>query len=288
MAMTWFKLHHELPGDYKLSKFSSQQKWAWIVLLCLASSSKERGTIPTTDEEGIAEHCDFDSLQDFQFFVDKLRQKGMIEPVEGGIKITNWADRQKVKPSDEPEAVKARVDKHRGKDGVESGLVTPCNALQVPCNAQTRSEETRKEEKRLEKKRVDPVEEFRNVYNQWKPKTWIGAREMGGDRSTLVKKWIKAHGRAEALDRLEAALRWINRPNEQFWLDKPGKFSLLTLGYKYRLYEWSEAWYELQQGNTLIGIPSADAQAAISQASNAAYYDDWIKEMDEREGMKSA
>jgi hypothetical protein len=281
--MTWFKLHHELPGDYKLSKFSSQQKWAWIVLLCLASSSKERGTIPTTDQEGIAEHCDFESLQDFQFFLDKLRQKGMIEPVEGGIKITNWADRQRVKPSDEPEAVKARVDKHRGKSSATEELVTPGNALQAP-----RSEETRSEKKRKEEKRVDPVEEIRITYNKWKPRLWVGAREIGEDRLTLVKKWIKTYGRAEALDRLEAALRWINRPNEQFWLDKPGKFSLLTLGYKGRLYEWSEAWYELQHGNTLIGVPSADAQAAISQASNAAYYGDWVQETELREGLKSA
>jgi hypothetical protein len=129
---------------------------------------------------------------------------------------------------------------------------------------------------------------FLEAYNRGKPATWKAARNAGGKREKMIKEWIKTHGRAEALDRLEASMRWINQPNQSFWLGKPGQFGIVNISYQDRLYEWSEAWYELQQGNTLIGVPSADAQAAISQASNAAYYSDWIKEMDSREGMRSA
>ena len=84
--MKWFRLYHDLPNDRKLRKFSSQQKWAWVVLLCLASESKQRGFILGEDEEILAEDCGFDSIQDYQFFLDKLRQQGMIEPIEGGLK----------------------------------------------------------------------------------------------------------------------------------------------------------------------------------------------------------
>ena len=141
MTMSWFKLHHELPGDYKLRKFSPQQKWAWVVLLCVASSSKERGVVPLQDEEGLADYCDFESVQDFQFFVDKLRQKGMIEPVEGGIKISHWEDRQHEKKSDRPQAVRDRVARYRAKKKEEDVTVTRSNAEKrdvTPCNAQTR------------------------------------------------------------------------------------------------------------------------------------------------------
>ena len=281
MAMTWFKLHHELPGDYKLSKFSPQQKWAWIVLLCLASSAKERGVIPTTDEEGIAEHCDFDSLQDFQFFVDKLRQKGMVEPVDGGIKITNWMDRQYEKPSDTPDAVRARVQKHRSQKAEGE---TPCNALETPCNGQTRSDQIRLEKTREDQRRVDPFEEFKQVYNDHKPRTWTGVREINEARRKLFKVWIKTHGRREALDRLKAALLWVNRPNMSFWIQKPGQHGLISLGRSDRLFEWSEAWYEYQSGNAILGASEADASAAITHAENVVHYGAWVQEMEARHG----
>ena len=137
MSITWFRLYHDMPNDRKLRKFSPQQKWAWVVLLCLASDSKERGFVDTGDEEDLADYCGFESTQDFQFFLDKLRQKGMIEPFPGRLKITHWEDRQYEKPSDKPEAIKARVAKHRAKKKAqkEGVTVTPCNALQTLSNA---------------------------------------------------------------------------------------------------------------------------------------------------------
>jgi hypothetical protein len=116
--MKWFRLYHDLPNDRKLKRFSTEQKWAWVVLLCVASESSQRGLIHDEDEEDLADHCGFESKQDFQYFLDKLRQKGMIEHIEGGIKITHWDERQYSKPSDLPEATKQRKRKQREKERV--------------------------------------------------------------------------------------------------------------------------------------------------------------------------
>ena len=113
--MKWFRLYHDLPSNRKLRKFSPEQKWAWIVLLCLASESKKRGFILDEDDDDIAEYCEFNSTQDYLFFLDKLRQKGLIEPVEGGIKIVNWDEDQYIKPSDSKEATRERKRKQRAK-----------------------------------------------------------------------------------------------------------------------------------------------------------------------------
>lgn len=160
MKMTWFRLYHDLPNDRKLRKFTPQQKWAWVVLLCLASESKERGFIDNSDEDDLADYCGFESTQDFQYFLDKLRQKDMIEPTEGRIRITHWEDRQYEKPSDKPEAIKARVAKHRAKKKVKKEKpVTPCNALQTQSNADETPEkhpETHRSDTDTEQKKETP------------------------------------------------------------------------------------------------------------------------------------
>jgi hypothetical protein len=116
--MKWFRLYHDLPNDRKLKRFTTEQKWAWVVLLCVASESSQRGLIHDEDEEDLSDHCGFESKQDFQYFLDKLRQKGMIEHTERGIKIVHWEERQYSKPSDLPEATKQRKRKQREKERV--------------------------------------------------------------------------------------------------------------------------------------------------------------------------
>lgn len=118
--MYFFKLHHEVIYDVKLRRFSVHQKWAWIVLLCLASMSNCRGTIYLGDDD-LADLCEFLQLEDFLFFKDRLRQKGMIEPaIDGrGIQIVNWEERQSAdyrKPSDSPEATRQRKQRQRNRE----------------------------------------------------------------------------------------------------------------------------------------------------------------------------
>jgi hypothetical protein len=153
MSYTWFKLHHDLPDDIKLRRFTPQEKWAWVVLLCLASKGKKRGEV-SADDEDIADYCEFNCTQDWLYFRDKLIGKGMAEiGPDGTLLILHWEDRQHDKPSDKPEAVKERVRKHRAKKKAEKeARETPCNALHGSGNAketqQTRSDQTRSDQTR--------------------------------------------------------------------------------------------------------------------------------------------
>lgn len=147
MSISWFKLHHELPDDIKLRRFTPQEKWAWVALLCLASRNSDRGKI-NADNDDIAEYCEFNCTQDWLYFRDKLIAKGMLEiDSDGNLAVLHWEDRQYEKPSARPEAVKARVAKHRaGKKAKETDKnntpVTPSNAGVTP---QIRSDQTRED-----------------------------------------------------------------------------------------------------------------------------------------------
>lgn len=148
MSYNWFKLYHDMPDDVKLRRFTPQEKWAWVALLCLASKSKKRGIV-TADHDDIADYCEFNCTQDWLYFRDKLIAKGMIEiNPSGNISITHWDDRQQRKPSDKPEAIRERVAKHRTKKKEEA--VTPCNALHDESNAdvtpQIRLDKTREDQ----------------------------------------------------------------------------------------------------------------------------------------------
>ncbi|CAA9372950.1 hypothetical protein AVDCRST_MAG94-4310 [uncultured Leptolyngbya sp.] len=168
--MTWLKLHHELLSDIKFRRFTPQEKWAWVALLILASSSSDRGFI-TADDEDIADVCEFNSTQDWLYFKDKLRSKGMIEPTEKGLRITNWEKRQHVKPSDTPEKTKKRKQdqRDREKEAKDKALEDSQSSSHAPVTPlsrenhatdkiQIRSEETRSEQKREDLSESEAVE----------------------------------------------------------------------------------------------------------------------------------
>jgi hypothetical protein len=174
MAMTWYKLHHEIIDDIKIRRFTPQEKWAWIVLLSLASKSSDRGFI-VADNDDLADYCEFSCIQDWLYYRDKLIAKGMIEiAATGNLAICHWKDRQSGKPSDSPERIKERVAKSRAKkkneaiqasqDDVTRYIhdVTPSNENVTPQTRldQIRSEEIRKDKIRLEEKKINSESEI--------------------------------------------------------------------------------------------------------------------------------
>jgi hypothetical protein len=272
--MKWLRFYHEFIDDPKVSMMPDTDQLLWVKALCLASESSVRGVILLSDEE-ISWRLRV-AKETWQCAVDKFRAKGMVEHTPDGYRISKWDERQF-----ESDTSTERVKKHRSGKKDETLQERFGNALDTEKESDSKQIQSRS-------KAEDPLQAFLDIYNACKPATWKKARGAGGKRAKMIQDWIKLHGRAEALDRLEASMRWINQPNQSFWLGKPGQFGIVNISYQDRLYEWSEAWYELQQGNTLIGVPSVDAQAAISQASNAAYYDGWAEEMESRRGLRSA
>lgn len=154
--ISWFKLDHNIINDLRLRRFSSEEKWVWLTLLCLASQSDDRGTI-TADSEDIADLCDYEQ-QDLKYLLDKFRVKGLIDYSPEGIKITDWDKKQRCKPSDTPEATRERKRKQRARSrDLPPDSHTPVTPLSRDCSA---TDKIRSEEKRVDteeiRERVDP------------------------------------------------------------------------------------------------------------------------------------
>ena len=237
MSMTWFKLHHEIIDDIKIRRFTPQEKWAWIVLLSLASKSSDRGIVEA-DNDDLADYCEFNCTQDWLYYRDKLIGKGMLEINGfGSLTIVHWSDRQSKKPSDDPARVKDRVTKSRAKKKSESASqsqedVSRYKALQVECNAdvspQIRLDEIRSEEKRLDqnlnslytqppKISDSDFDVFREIWNRDRPKHWAECQSLNKKRISELKKFTRENG-DRSLEIFQAALKYAK---SDFWCNKP-------------------------------------------------------------------
>lgn len=131
--MDWFRMYHEARKDNKLAMLSDAQHRVWFNLMCLAGEQTERGTIAGYDPFPLAcevAHGDEALLSETLEFLVKARILERTE--EDALTFLNWRKRQYVKPSAEPERVKARVEKHRAKEKAEK--VTPLNEDDGICN----------------------------------------------------------------------------------------------------------------------------------------------------------
>jgi hypothetical protein len=130
-----------LPGDlFKV----------WQILQWVAADHDKDGALPSLDD------CAYTMRKDEEWLlplVTQLVERELIDKVGDEYRMHDWDEWQVRKPSDEPDAVLARVRKHRGQPSPD---VTPRNALQsvtdvvTPSNARnavkTRLDETREEE----------------------------------------------------------------------------------------------------------------------------------------------
>ncbi len=131
--MKWFRLYTEARNDAKLRSLSDAQFRVWFNLLCFASEQKEnRGIIAGYNEELLAvevAECDVELLRETLGNLEQLR---IIEKDGDIITFVNFSKRQYDKPSDRPEEVRKRVQRHRRQ--INKAQVTPCNADETPCN----------------------------------------------------------------------------------------------------------------------------------------------------------
>ena len=140
--MDWFKLYCEARNDAKLRALPDDQFRVWFNLLCYAAEQEERGTIPVIPPRLLAAEVANNDPGLLRSTLESLVELQMIALAEGGeILFLAWHKRQRRKPSDEPEAVAARVAKHREsrretpQPAPAETPVTPCNAPVTPRNA---------------------------------------------------------------------------------------------------------------------------------------------------------
>ena len=157
--MTWFKLHSDFRNDPKIKRLPIAERYAFIVLLCLANESETRGTIAGLDDDDIAFELEMQS-EDWQTLKAKFKIKGFIDFTKDQVLIRNWDKRQYDKPSDHPEATKQRKRLQREKIKLSKAEdITPMSRDVTPMSRtrvdQSRSDQIRSEEIREEEKEED-------------------------------------------------------------------------------------------------------------------------------------
>ena len=103
----WFKLYVEIIYDPKIRRLTSDEKWLWIVLLCLVSQRDDRHIVCVTDNVPyeffeLYDLCSFDHFEhkmDKEEFISKALKKfsllGMIEFLGNKcISVKNFKKRQ--------------------------------------------------------------------------------------------------------------------------------------------------------------------------------------------------
>ena len=70
---TWFKLHSDFRNDPKIKRLPIAERYAFIILLCLANESETRGTIAGLDDEDIAFELEMQS-EDWQTLKAKFKR----------------------------------------------------------------------------------------------------------------------------------------------------------------------------------------------------------------------
>lgn len=238
MKYPWFKLQSGIRNDPKLKRMPIHQRYAYIVLLCLASESEERGTIIDFDDEDLAFELEM-NLEDWKTLKAKFRVKGLVEFEMSTLTICHWDNMQYDKPSDRAEETRRRKQEQRARDAAKKAIedsvvtqdVTPVTPLSrdVTQNVtQIRLDEIRSEEKRLDqnlnsvytltqKISDSDFEVFREIWNRDRPKHWAECRTLDADRISALKRFVKKTG-DRSLEIFQAALKYAK---SDFWCNKP-------------------------------------------------------------------
>ncbi|MGL5719858.1 MAG: hypothetical protein ACRCYP_03580 [Alphaproteobacteria bacterium] len=118
MPYSWFRFHHNLfDSNTHFKRLSKAEKCDYIHLYHLASHSEKRDGEIKLDDESLAFELDLET-EDWLTFKAKLRAKGFIEYLNGGIKINSWERDQYVSDSS---TERVRAHRQRKKDATCNG-----------------------------------------------------------------------------------------------------------------------------------------------------------------------
>lgn len=138
--MDWFKLYTEARKDPKLCALTPQQHLVWFNLICFAAEQEERGVVPPRKPLVLALECARGNLEWLADTVGILIEFDILEALpDGGYSFVHWADRQRRKPSDEPEATAERKRNQRERDKQTKNNVTPLNKEESTSHAVSRA-----------------------------------------------------------------------------------------------------------------------------------------------------
>jgi hypothetical protein len=169
MSRPWLKLWTCALDKSKVMALPGDQFKVWTCLLMICERHSRDGLLPPLDDCAFMMHKGEEWLQPL---VMAIVARGLIDETPDGLRMHDWLDWQTSKPSDEPERVRERVQRHREnkranetpsnaiQHDTESSIalpngVTPRNAIPFPVTPVTPKEEIREEENRLEEMRPE-------------------------------------------------------------------------------------------------------------------------------------
>ena len=177
--MPWLKLYTEILDDPKLAGWTGDQFRVFVYLLCLAREAEEPGFIPMTPAEISWRIRRLIEEVESTIAICQQGDRPIITAVEGGYQVDKFLDRQYDKPSDKPEATRARKQKQRDKENESREChadVTPCHAIDKIREDKIRVDKDQEKEKHMsspsgsarpKKQKADYSPEFLAVYEMW-------------------------------------------------------------------------------------------------------------------------
>lgn len=98
MPGLWLRLYTEVAGDRKLRRLPAEQRWLWVVVLCVAKESPRPGWlflsegVPVTEED-LADQAAV-PIEAVRDGLKSFAGQNMVEIQDGVYHVTNWDDRQ--------------------------------------------------------------------------------------------------------------------------------------------------------------------------------------------------
>lgn len=246
--MEWLKLHNDIRTDAKVRSMPMAERWIWVALLTYANEQPTRGVILDYDPDILAlEIADGDTdilCNALQRYI-KLR---MIKVENNTITLLNFDKRQARKPSDEREAVKERVARHRARRKEDEDVtpvtppVTPRNAFVTPID-KIRVEEIREDK---EKRETRATKAARPSIQTSYPDTFEVTEEMRA----------KVRAKYPDLDIDAATEEWAG--------------AMCSNRTKYRYTDWQQAWYGAMRRANEWGTSAKGSKTNGQPTSNKA------------------
>ncbi|HSE46366.1 MAG TPA: hypothetical protein VLA89_13655 [Gemmatimonadales bacterium] len=199
--MQWFRLYNDVLDDPKVQSLTPYQFKCWINLLCLASKSKVRGSLP--DKASIAFRLRL-SLADTEAILSDLATAGFINYEQGAISIHDWNEWQF-----DSDSSTQRTQKYRSKQR-ETSRERHSDALDTDTDTDTDTEQKRGAAKRGQRLPDDFV-----IADEM----WSWADKQGFDHDWVVREterfadywWAVPGQRGVKLDWAATWRNWLRR-----------------------------------------------------------------------------
>jgi len=151
MLMPWFRFYTEALDDPKVQRLPGDLFKSWVNILCIASESVERGTLPTLEDIAFRLRLDEQKAEDA--IRGLMRAKLIDEDEDGAWHIHGWAARQPKSDQDGTANERKRRQRDRERDTQKTSRVTSRVTSRIghePVTVDvTRLEQNREEQKEI-------------------------------------------------------------------------------------------------------------------------------------------